>query len=49
MTLSLYSLHVVLRIPQLWDGYGYAVFARHTATVLAIIVVLVNVIQGRRI
>lgn len=36
MTLSLYSLHVVLRIPQLWDGYGYAVFARHTATVLAI-------------
>jgi hypothetical protein len=36
MTLTLYSLHVLLRIPQLWDGYGYAVFARHVALVLAI-------------
>jgi hypothetical protein len=36
MTLTLYSLHVLLRIPQLWDGYGYAVFAKHVALVLAI-------------
>jgi hypothetical protein len=34
MTLSLYSLHVVLRVPPLWDGYGYPVFARHVALVL---------------
>jgi hypothetical protein len=36
MTLTLYSLHVVLRIPPLWDGEGYATFAMHTATVLVI-------------
>jgi hypothetical protein len=36
MTLTLYSLHVVLRIPALWDGYGYDVFARHVAVVLVI-------------
>lgn len=36
MTLTLYSLHVVLRIPPLWDGHGYAVFGRHVAVVLLI-------------
>ena len=36
MTLTLYSLHVVLRTPALWDGYGYDVFAKHVAVVLVI-------------
>ncbi|MGZ5417643.1 MAG: heparan-alpha-glucosaminide N-acetyltransferase domain-containing protein [Nocardioides sp.] len=36
MTLTLYSLHVVMRIPQLWDGDGYTVFAKHVAVVLVI-------------
>lgn len=36
MTLTLYSFHVLLRIPQLWDDDGYATFARHVALVLAI-------------
>lgn len=36
MTLTLYSLHVLLRIPELWDEDGYDTFARHVALVLAI-------------
>ncbi|MGN6578048.1 MAG: heparan-alpha-glucosaminide N-acetyltransferase domain-containing protein [Nocardioides sp.] len=36
MTLTLYSLHVTLRIPPLWSGEGFGVFARHVALVLVI-------------
>ncbi len=36
MTLTLYSLHVTLRIPPLWSGDGVPVFARHVVLVLAV-------------
>jgi len=36
MTLTLYSLHVVLRIPQAWPDDDVETFARHVLLVLAI-------------
>ena len=36
MTLTLYSLHVALRVPPLWSGDGVGVFARHSGLVLVI-------------
>lgn len=36
MTLTLYSLHVVLRVPEFWPDDDLATFGRHVAVVLAI-------------
>jgi hypothetical protein len=36
MTLTLYSLHVTLRIPPLWSGEGVPTFTRHVVLVLVI-------------
>lgn len=36
MTLTLYSLHVVLRVPEFWPDDDLATFGRHVAVVLAV-------------